>query len=145
MITATIDKFGLDKLKVEVTDYITSLAANTQRAMLAAGYLLEGEARETILQGPPRSGEVYERGGKSAQRSAPGEPAKSDTGILQSSLHVIQAANGNVTFGYLDGIAPYGKYLEDKSKLDRQVLWPTTEKNWINVERLLIGALSGKN
>ena len=43
-------------------------------------------ARESILRGPPRTGEVYTVDGKTETRSAPGEPPKTDGGMLASSI-----------------------------------------------------------
>jgi len=145
MINVTITEAGLADLDDKVNKWVEGTVANTVRALRAAVILLEGQAREMILQGPTRSGVIYFRGGKQAQRSAPGEPAKSDTGNLQSSLRWHQTKNGSVAFGYLNNIAPYGQYLEDPNSKNRPVLVPTTEQNWLTVTRLLTGALSGDN
>lgn len=145
MISVTIDAAGIPQLSKKVDKWVEASVANTMVALRAAVIMLEGEAKQTIIKGPKRSGEIYFRGGKMAQRSAAGEPAKQDTGNLQSSLRWHQLRDGSVSFGYLNGIAPYGAYLEDTSKMNRPVLVPTTERNWSNVQRLLIGALSKNN
>lgn len=49
------------------------------------------EVRTTLvkkIQKGTRSGVIYKRGGKSAQRSAPGEPPKSDRGGLVQSIGI---------------------------------------------------------
>jgi hypothetical protein len=82
-----------------------------------------------IQQGPERTGKIYFVAGKQAQRSDYGEPAKTDTGMLANSVRVIQNATGSVDIGYNKFLAPYGEYLEDKSRLNRQVLEPSFNKN----------------
>ena len=138
--TVTVDATALKDLAQLFLDYAHSLITNTHRVLLAAGYLIENEARETIIQGPTRTGTIYTRGGRTAVRSAPGQPAKNDTGILQSALRVVQHLGGSkstVEVGYLSSIAPYGKYLENPSGLNRQVLGPALTSQWPRITRLL--------
>lgn len=91
------------------------------------GYTMQADAIEMIINGPARHGKKYKRGGKESQRSAWGEPAKQDTGILQSSLDVQLLGSSSVKIGYLQSVAPYGDELEDPAKLNRPVL--STAKN----------------
>lgn len=93
------------------------------------GWNLHADAGEMIVHGPRRTGRKYKRGGKEAQRSAWGEPAKTDTGNLKDSLQVILQGSRAVRIGYLQSIAPYGEALEDPSKLNRPVLTTVLTKN----------------
>lgn len=93
------------------------------------GWQLHADAVEMIIRGPKRTGKKYKRGGKIATRSAYGEPAKIDTGNLQSSLDVMLFGANAVRIGYLQSVAPYGEDLEDPSKLNRPVLVPVKTKN----------------
>lgn len=95
----------------------------------AIGYQIQSDGIEMIIKGPKRTGKKYTRNGREATRSAWGEPAKNDTGILQSSLQVLLEGSMAVKIGYLQSIAPYGEDLEDPSKLNRPVLTTVQAQN----------------
>lgn len=106
--------------------------ANIRKALIASGYLTINEAKR-ILLGGTRTGRAYKRGSKIHIASAYGEPAKSDTGNLVSSLNVTTTKEGAI-FGALANIAPYAKYLEnpkelpDPNRKNRRFLLPAFTK-----------------
>ena len=126
-----IDRFQDVNLKhvFQLDDMISAM-------MNTVGFTLKADAVEMIQQGPTRSGNEYTRGGKRSRRSAKGQPAKTDTGALASSLFAEVLGNNDLNVGYLESIAPHGKYLEDVEEydLDRQVLFPTFAKNVYFIE-----------
>lgn len=101
------------------------------------GYQMQADSIEMIIRGPKRTGKKYQRGGKWAQRSAPGEPAKQDTGNLQSSLDVMLTGIQSVKIGYLKSIAPYGEDLENPSRLNRPVLATVQAQNITFIRALI--------
>jgi HK97 gp10 family phage protein len=62
-----------------------TIARETDRAILMAAIMLEGVVKQKISRGG-RGGRVYSVSGKRSQRSAPGEPPKTDTGRLVGSI-----------------------------------------------------------
>lgn len=89
---------------------------------------IENDAKKLIATGS-RSGVVYSRGGVTSRRSAPGEPPKTDTGRLVSSIKKTKFNNG---FEYLVGAnVIYGRFLEfgTHKMLPRPWLQPTFLKN----------------
>jgi hypothetical protein len=93
------------------------------------GWQIHADSVEMILRGPTRHGKKYKKNGRLSVRSAWGEPAKVDTGNLQSSLDVQLQGSKAVKIGYLQNIAPYGEDLEDPAKLNRPVLVTAQAQN----------------
>lgn len=98
------------------------------RAIDESALLIDQKAKEKIQKGQ-RSGKTYRRGGKSGRRSAVGEPAKTDTGRLVSSIRPNLRGFMDAEVGSLANIAPYGEFLEDADKLNRPWLRPTYQEN----------------
>lgn len=107
-------------------------------ALLDAAILLEGIIKKKISRGG-RSGNPYSVGGKSAQRSAPGEPPKSDTGRLVNSIrhtHSFLTATVGTEVNY----AGYLEYGTSKMAA-RPYLEPTLEENEDTIEKMIIDAM----
>ena len=62
--------------------------ASARQIVGMAGNLVRNTAVDSINQGA-RSGVVYQRGGKTGQRSAAGEPPKTDQGTLVQNIRLI--------------------------------------------------------
>lgn len=132
------------RVKVEVTTKIKNLSRlerklsnlpkNLSNPVKQEVFLGAESIRRTainLINRGSRSGVAYKRGNKSAQRSAPGEPPKSDRGILVGSIF-------NVPIHGLGGFAnkvgtkkEYGASLEfGTSKMDaRPWLFPSYKQN----------------
>jgi len=89
---------------------------------------IENDTKKLIATGS-RSGVIYSRGGVTSRRSAPGEPPKTDTGRLVSSINKTKY---NYGFEYLvgtnvrdGGFLEFGTY----KMLARPWLQPTFLKN----------------
>jgi HK97 gp10 family phage protein len=79
------------------------------KAMNISAQTIRTAAIRLIMKGA-RSGAQYTVGGKTAQRSAPGEPPKSDTGHLVANIDAtIDADGGGATVGTN---VDYGLWLE---------------------------------
>lgn len=114
----------------------TSSQLPVKQTMLKSAMKIQNESKKLISTGS-RTGVVYSRGGISSRRSAPGEPPKTDTGGLVSSINKIKLNDG---FAYKIGSSvKYAWYLEfgtkDKKILPRPWLQPTFLKNKKNITR----------
>jgi len=99
-----------------------------KQTLLKSAIKIENDSKKLISTGS-RSGVVYYRGGVASRRSAPGEPPKTDTGRLVSSIKKTKLNSG---FEYLVGTnVKYGRYLEFGTNkiLPRPWLQPTFLKN----------------
>lgn len=96
---------GLDRLTRKLLK-LPLASTRALKAQIALGAILvQGEAVKSISRGS-RTGKKYKRGGKSAQRSAPGEFPKSDSGDLVKSIKrevsaggLIQRVGTNLRYG----------------------------------------------
>lgn len=125
----SIDVSELRGMIEEIRNASTRTLMMLDRAIVESAMLIDLKAKEKIQKGQ-RSGVAYRRGGKSGRRSAAGEPPKTDTGRLVSSIRptfeFLQAEVGS-----LDNVARYGGMLETgTSKMEsRPWLKPTLEEN----------------
>jgi len=102
---------GLDKLTRKLIRFPGAVTLGLRQEIANAGFLIQGQAIKSISKGS-RSGVKYKRGGKSAQRSAPGEFPKTDRGGLVQSISVrsVLAARGFVVL--VGTNLKYGRALE---------------------------------
>lgn len=101
--------------------------------LVATGADIAGDARESILRGPARTGRAYKRPrGRTHIASAEGEPPKSDTGQLANSIHWERLGPGTVVVGSL---VDHGRRLEEE--MNRPWLLPAMENNLPALERRL--------
>lgn len=119
-----------DAVTLEV---ITDLVTDTHGAAIAG------------IQGPPKSGAVYRRGGVSHQASAPGQYPASDTGRLAGSVRMELPSRGNMV-GRVGTAVAYGPMLEfgTSRMAARPWLFPSFEKAKIGVERELKAKLEAR-
>ncbi len=123
----TIDTSELKDLLRQINTAAFKALQLVDQAIAATAIDMDRELKETIQKGPTRTGTVYKRGGKMARRSAAGEPPKTDTGRLASSIrHVTSFMQAEV--GSLQNVAVYGGYLENPEGLNRPLYKPTHEK-----------------
>lgn len=108
-VTAQIK--GIDRLRTRLMRMQSNITNQTQREMVGIITDMDRDVKETIQRGS-RTGRIY---GKH-QASAPGEPPKSDTGILASSFLFYTKATKRQVIGTIENIAEYAKYLEFKPK-----------------------------
>lgn len=135
-----IDKTDLKNLRVQIEKTFDDIEIGVKRALVEAGYIIGNAARDLMKSGPGRSGQEYRRGAFTHKASAWGEPAKSDSGNMVNSLRVVALKHG-VNVGWLEGIAPYAKYLEDPTKMNRLVLLPAYQKNQKDIEKRIARAI----
>ena len=128
------------KNKNRLISRLKKLSASSQlpvkQTMLKSAKKIQNESKKLISKGS-RTGVVYYRGEISSRRSAPGEPPKTDTGVLVSSINKIKRNDG---FAYTIGsFVKYAWYLEfgkkDNKILPRPWLQPTFLKNKKNITR----------
>ncbi len=102
-----------------------------------AANLVRNTAVESINQGG-RSGVLYRKGGKTGQRSAAGEPPKTDTGFLVSNIVVIMDIAGKGFTANVESRADYSAALEfGTSKMAaRPFMQPALEENRPKIRRL---------
>jgi hypothetical protein len=122
-----IDVSELKGLLQQIQSASTRTIQMLDRAVVESALLIDQKAKEKIQKGN-RSGRVYKRRSVTHRASAPGEPPKTDTGRLVSSIRptfeFLQAEVGS-----LDNVARYGGYLEESDKMNRPWLKPTLEEN----------------
>ena len=124
----TVDLEEVTRLGIFFKQKIRQVDSESKRILNLIGFQINADAVETISHGPTRHGVQYERGGRTATRSAEGEPAKSDEGTLASSMFYALSRD-EVEIGYLEATAPHGKYLEDPKSVNRPVLEPVIDQN----------------
>lgn len=86
-MTSTIKIKNLSRLEKKLLRIPNHALKPLQRQVFLSAQSVRKTAVKGI-QGGSRSGSIYTRGGKSAQRSAPGEFPKTDRGGLVSSIFV---------------------------------------------------------
>ena len=99
------------------------------RAVLESAVKIDSDVKETIQKGT-RTGRTYKRRSVTHRASAPGEPPKTDTGRLVSSIRMVPAFL-SAEVGSLNSVAKYGNMLEEgtRNMEPRPVFEPTLEKN----------------
>lgn len=136
-------------LKVNVTDNFLDKLKSTDigsskeisGALADAALLVEGTAKKKVQHGG-RSGRLYKRGRSFHQASAPGEPPKSDTGRLASSItHELDFLKADVGTDVY-----YAQFLEGKNtaaqmKGERPFLRTSLEENEAKIKRLIQDAV----
>ena len=112
-------------------DYEDALRALVGRA----GSLVRNTAVTSINEGG-RSGAFYTRGGKTGQRSAAGEPPKTDTGFLVQNI-ALEVDNNGLGVS-VESRADYSQALEfGTSKMGaRPFMQPALEENKPKIRRL---------
>lgn len=111
-VTVRVDK--LAKLQARLKAKRAKLPAELLRALLAAGMLVQGEARR-LVQKSPRGGKTYKkyRPNRSHKASAPGEPPATDTGMLATAITVrIDTQIPAAVVTVASALAPYSLPLE---------------------------------
>lgn len=96
-------------LKSRIPAAKASITQEADRLVLRIANQVRNNAVKLVQQGS-RSGRVYKRGNITHQASAPGEPPKTDTGILVRSIrveHRSESGEARVAVG-----AEYGRALE---------------------------------
>ncbi len=110
------------------------------KGLLAYSIFIEGEVKKLISRGK-RSGIVYTRGGRRAQRSGGTEPPKTDTGRLVGSIRYER--NGSLNYSVGTDVY-YAVYLEKGTRyMHHPFLQPTLEKNESKLEAMVLKALQG--
>ena len=93
MATVRANVIGLAKLQRSLRKIVIASRSGVQRAIAISAAEVQGDAQRSIQRGS-RSGAIVTIGGKRHQRSAPGEPPKTDTGRLAAiaDLRAVMAA-----------------------------------------------------
>lgn len=131
-IKITTPRGGFKQLDI-VSKRLREVGDRLDAVLLGTAKDIEGDARESILRGPARTGKHYRRKqGRIHVASAEGEPPKSDTGQLAGSIHSERVLKGVAVVGSL---VKHGAELEEKMK--RPWLQPAVDKNMPGLERRL--------
>ena len=140
------DIIGLAKLKRSLRKINTANRSGVERAIAISAVQVQGDAQRSIQQGS-RSGVIVTIGGKRHQRSAPGEPPKTDTGRLVSSIFV-EFSNGGLSVDVGSDVA-YAGHLEfgtkDEKMGARPWLLPAFERNKDNIKDRVRKAIKAAN
>jgi HK97 gp10 family phage protein len=109
MAKALVSMDGDDDMRKAFRSFENKSGDAFERAIKVSAQEIRTAAIRLIMKGS-RSGVQYTVGGKTAQRSAPGEPPKTDTGHLVANIDAtIDADGGGATVGTN---VQYGLYLE---------------------------------
>ncbi|NTV60628.1 MAG: hypothetical protein HGA77_04895 [Chlorobiaceae bacterium] len=85
---ARISVEHIDEIRAKFQSMADSLGPTLFKAYLKGAVKVQNEARKSIQQGG-RSGRIYRKNrGKYHQAAGPGEPPKTDTGIMVSSIAI---------------------------------------------------------
>jgi len=102
---------GLDRLTNKLLRLPAAMTKNLRREIALGAELIRSEAIKSISKGG-RTGVVYKRGGKTGQRSAPGEFPKTDRGRLVISIKTDPVAGTNGLAVKVGTNLRYGRALE---------------------------------
>jgi len=91
-LSVRVKIIGRDRLNAKFRRLPVDQVTGVGRAVALSALEVQGEARKSIQRGR-RTGVIVRKGGKRHQRSAPGEPPKTDTGRLVSNIFAILDAN----------------------------------------------------
>lgn len=119
---------GVARLQRTLRKAVTANRSGVQRAIAISAAEVQGDAQRSIQRGA-RSGVVVTIAGKRHQRSAPGEPPKTDTGRLAGSIFAEFSSGGLRADVGTDVV--YGGHLEmgTKNMAARPWLFPAFERN----------------
>ena len=138
-MTIRAELIGLAKLQRSLRKVETANRTGVRRVIAIGAAQVQGDAQRSIQRGG-RSGVVVNIAGKRHQRSATGEPPKTDTGRLVSSIFAEFKNNGfRVDVG---SDVAYGVHLElgTKNMGARPWLQPAFERNKDNIRNRVIKA-----
>ena len=146
MATIRVKVIGQARLKTALRRVSTSNRTGVSRAIGTAGALVQGDAQRSIQRGT-RTGAVVTIAGKKHQRSAKGEPPKTDTGRLVSSIFAEFDESGlEIEVG---SDVEYATWLEfgtkDKKLGERPWLQPAFERNKDQIKAVVRAAIKAAN
>ena len=95
-----------DRVRAAIKQYGEAVERGVRRLIQAAALKAVTDVKKRI-QGPPKTGIIYERGKIKHQSSADGEAPATDTGTLVSSIYYIGAKSPRI-----GSRLPYAFYLE---------------------------------
>jgi HK97 gp10 family phage protein len=138
-----IDTKEIDDFAKQLSKLSAKTQENVSRAVKTFALLIDRKSKEKIQKGT-RSGRTYKRGTISHRASADGEPPKTDTGRLVSSIRPV-FGNMSAEVGSLANIAKYGDMLErgTKNMAARPWLEPTLQENSDALGNLITAAIKG--
>jgi hypothetical protein len=122
-----------------------------QKAVNATATTVMNDIRKAI-QGPPKTGRIYQRGTKTHQASAPGEAPANDTGALASAIiytnpnpltAIVAVRAGDINKNSKSKPLKYAYWLEyGTRKIKPRPSWrPAVEKNMPLFQKLIDAAL----
>jgi len=131
----SIDTQGLKKLQKKLDRLGKELPRDVKGALFKSGKRVETSAKRLISTGS-RSGRLYKRGGVTRQRSARGEPPKTDSGFLVNSINTELKRDDRVVVG-----SPLEYAAKLENKLDRKFLEPSLQTNAEGINKLIADAV----
>ena len=121
MTQQTITIEGADELLAALAQFGSRVQKRVVKESNKIGLALRTNIIREMQQGPTRTGAVYERGGRTSVRSAPGEPPKSDGGDLVGGVVFYRSSQNQFT---LKNFVSYGAMLEwGTHKIAPRPLW----------------------
>lgn len=132
---------SIGDLAGEIAKISDKARKNVNDAIHTFAIVIQSKAAEKIQKGQ-RSGRMYKRRSVVHQASSAGEPPKTDTGRLASSIRPV-FGDMKAEVGSLANIAKYGAMLEEgtKNMAARPWLEPTLEENKDTLPKLIGNAL----
>ena len=114
-----------------IQKYGAALETGIERLVKATALNAMTDVKKRI-QGPPKTGRIYQRGKIEHRASAPGEAPATDTGTLVSSIYFtfFSRSNNAAMYAKIQSRLPYAYYLEfGTMKIKPRPAWgPATEK-----------------
>jgi hypothetical protein len=138
-VSIKIEVTNVSAVRKALRDYGARAETEIGKAVQATALNINRDIKVAI-QGPPKTGTVYQRGNVSHRASAPGEAPATDTGRLVSSIAYKQTGQLSAEVFTL---VPYGYYLEyGTTKIAPRPAWvPATEKSEPLLNRLAEAAI----
>lgn len=124
--TVTVQVLGMDRVRAAIAAFGQDVLVGVEQAISASAMEALTDVRKAI-EGPPKTGEIYKRGDKVHQASAPGEAPATDRGQLVSSTYYTKIDTLTAAIG---SPLPYARYLEEGTQhIRRRPSWlPAVER-----------------
>lgn len=137
-----VETSGIDRLTKQLSGAAKATESNIHDAVIKFAFLIDRKTKEKIQKGT-RSGKTRRRRSIDHTASAPGEPPKTDSGRLVSSIRPVIKGRMSAEVGSLSNIAVYGAMLEDGTKNmgARPWLEPTLRENESALQALFTTAI----
>ena len=142
ILDTKIDLTAYNRMIGKVTAAMVKTDDQMDLAVKKAAILIHGAAVEKI-QKAKGTGRTYKRRSVTHQASSPGNPPRTDTGRLVSSIRFAFPGKRQAEVGSLANVAKYGNMLEEgtENMAARPWLEPTLRENADGISNLITAAI----